>query len=186
VRRRDTTGRNDRGAILIIALLLLLALTSIGLVAMQAASNDLNLTGNARVAQVARNIAMSGAEGTMAFAGMNPSGFNQFVATNANIQMTSLSDAFFDTTATDGTGSFGREGAAMSTALWQSRMLAALTTHRAPGFQMGEFCFRRYITQTDGLYSSDPLGAAATALTVERNAQARAMTAMFVGPVACP
>ncbi len=198
MRRLDTTGRDDRGSILMIALLVLLALTGIGLVAMQNASNDLNLTGNSRVAQVARNIATSGAEGTMAFAGMNPSGFIQFVAGRfvaagqatpavpyAVIKMEDLSGTFYDTTTANGLGSFGREGANMSTATWESRVPVALTSHRAPGFQVGEFCFRRYISETDGYYRND-VNTNATVQTVERNAQARSMTAMFVGPVACP
>ena len=53
MKHHEKTDRTDRGAILIVAILLLLALTGIGLVAMQSASNDLNLMGNARVAQVA-------------------------------------------------------------------------------------------------------------------------------------
>lgn len=184
----QTSRTGDRGAILIVALLLILALTGIGLVAAQTASNDLNLAGNTRVAQVARNIASSGAEGTMAFAGMNPSGFNQFVAAKGGvIEMNDLSGAFFDP-AMDGTGSFGRDGVSVNTAFWQSRMQAALTTHRAPGFQLGEYCFRRYITLTDGVYRNDlPSGTPnALSLTIDRNTQARSMTAMFVGPVTCP
>ena len=132
---------------------------------------------------------MSGAEATMAFAGMNPSGFTQFVAVrpNGEVKMGDLSGTFYDT-ATDGSGSFGRDGVSVNTAFWQSRMTAALTTHRAPGFQLGEYCFRRYISETDGVYRNDlPPGTAnSLTLTVERNSQARSMAAMFVGPVACP
>jgi hypothetical protein len=176
--------------ILIVAMLVILALAGIGIVAAQAVSNEINLAGNARVAQVARNVASSGAEATMAFAGTNPSGFNQFVSVDRGdprlqgvIQMADLSNAFFDT-ATDGTGSFGRDGVTVNTARWQSQMQSALTTHRAPGFQLGEYCFRRYISVTSGVYRNDLAGTAT--LVVDRNAQARSMTALFVGPVSCP
>ena len=194
MRRFDLRSRDDSGAILFIVLLMLLALTGIGLVAMQSASNNLNLTGNSRVAQVARNIASSGAEGTMAFAGLNPSAFTQFVAANLDpvdgkglVAMGDLSNNFFDSS-TDGSGSFGWDGVTVNTARWSSKMVTALTTPRAPGFQIGEYCFRRYTSETDGMYRNDlPTGTAnAQSLTVDRNAQARSMATMFVGPVACP
>ena len=173
-------GPDDRGAVMIIALLLMLALTGLGLGAMTGATNDMDLTGSSRVSAVARSIATSGAEGTMAFAGLNPSGFTQFVAARGGVvQMTDLSASFFDASTT-GDGSFGREAMAGA---WVTRTEAALTTHRAPGFQLGEYCFRRYITSTDGTYVQEGV---TDSLGRDRNVQARAMTALFVGPVDCP
>ncbi|HOU52691.1 MAG TPA: hypothetical protein PLQ97_02040 [Myxococcota bacterium] len=176
------------GYILIVAMLVLLALTSLGIAAVEVAANHLNLTGSVRIAQVARTIAASGAEGTMAFAGMNPSGFTQFVAAqNGLVQMRDLSAGFYDTS-TDGSGSFGREAVTMNTAFWQSRMTSAVTTHRAPGFGVGEYCFRRYISETEAVFRNDlaPGSPNAQTLTIDRDAQARAMAAIFVGPVGCP
>lgn len=177
-----------RGYILIVAMLVLLALTSLGIAAVEVAANHLNLTGSVRIAQIARTIAASGAEGTMAFAGMNPSGFTQFVAAqNGVVQMRDLSAGFYDPS-TDGSGSFGREAVTMNTAFWQSRMTSAVTTHRAPGFQVGDYCFRRYISETEAVFRNDlpPGSPNARTLTIDRNAQARAMAAIFVGPVGCP
>jgi hypothetical protein len=179
-RPRGRRGPGDRGAVLVIALLLMLALTGIGLAAMTSAANDLDLTGSARVSAVARAIASAGAEGTMAFAGMNPSGFTQFLSAQGGVvQMGDLSAGFFDTSAT-GNGSFGREAMAGQ---WTTRAESVLTTHRAPGFQLGEYCFRRYITSTDGTYRQEGV---TEAMGRDRNALARAMTALFVGPVDCP
>jgi len=185
---RPAPARQEAGYILIVAMLVLLALTSLGIAAIEVASNHLNLTGSARIAHVARTIAASGAEGTMAFAGMNPSGFTQLVAAqNGVVQMRDLSANFYDTS-TNGSGSFGREAVTMNTAFWQSRMTSAVTTHRAPGFQVGEYCFRRYISETQSVFRNDlaPGSQNAETLTLDRNAQARAMAAIFVGPVGCP
>jgi len=181
-------GTRPRGYILIVAMLVMLALTSLGIAAAEVAANHLNLTGSVRIAHVARTIAASGAEGTMAFAGMNPSGFTQFVAAqNGIVQMRDLSAGFYDTS-TNGSGSFGREAVSMNTAFWQSRITSAVTTHRAPGFEVGEYCFRRYLTETMGVFRNDlpPGSQNAQTLTLDRNAQARAMSAIFVGPVDCP
>lgn len=173
-------GPGDRGAVMIIAMLLMLALTGLGLAAMTGATNDIDLTGSARISAVSRAVASAGAEGTMAFAGLNPTGFTQWVvAKNRIVNMGDLSADFFDDS-TAGDGSFGHEAMVGS---WTTRITSALTTHRAPGFQLGEYCFRRYITATEGTYEAPGV---ADPLRLERHAQARAMTALFVGPVDCP
>lgn len=185
--------RNDSGLALIIVLLLLLVLSSIGLIAVQASSINISLEGSRRVSQIARNVAVSGGVGTMAFAAMNPSGFNQFVQVNRNaanlgvVSMGDISSSFFDMN-TDGSGSFGREVVSINTAFWQSTMISQVTTHRAPGFEMGEYCFRKYGSVTDGVYRNDlnPADPNDLLLKIERNAQSRMMSSLFVGPIICP
>lgn len=181
-------GRASRGMALIIALLIVLVLSGVSLVALQATSNRLNLVGTARIATVARSIAASGVEGTMAFAAAMPSGFTQFlVANNGEIPMNAVSAAFFDTSA-DGSGSFGREVVSVETAGWNSRAISAMTTHRAPGYQLGEYCFRKYVTVTNGVYANDadPAVQADLRRNIERNAQASMLSNLFVGPISCP
>jgi hypothetical protein len=173
---------------LILAMLVVLVLSGISLVAVQATYTRLNLAGTARVTQVARQVSLSGAEGTMALAALNPSGFNQYVeANNSLVQMEAISGEFFDLSP-DGSGSFGREIVSVETAFWQSRMVASLTSHRAPGFQLGEYCFRKHVSVTDGIYrnDADPTDANAISQAIERNAQARALANLFVGPITCP
>lgn len=180
--------RRARGMALIVALLVILVLSALSLVALQATSNRLNLAGTARVAVVARQVTASGTEGTMSFAAQNPSGFTDFVmATNGVVPMTAVSPAFFDMNA-DGSGSFGREVVSVETAFWTSRMISALTTHRAPGYQLGEYCFRKYVSMTDGVYRNDvdPTDPVDLRRNIERNAQARALANLFVGPIGCP
>ena len=139
MRRMLRARRSDRGVVLVIAMLLMLALAGIGIAAIRSASNELNISGNARISQVARNIAAAGAESAMAFAGSRPSAFLQYAtARGVRIPMANLSAAFYDT-AVDGTGSFGRDGATMDNARWEGRLSDdPVATHRAPGFQVGE------------------------------------------------
>lgn len=177
-----------RGMALIIALLVILVLSALSLIALQATSNRLNLAGTARIAVVARQVTASGVEGTMSFAAQNPSGFTDFVmATNGLVPMTAVSPVFFDMSP-DGSGSFGREVVSVETAFWTSRMISALTTHRAPGYQLGEYCFRKYVSMTDGVYRNDvdPANPVDLRRNIERNAQARALANLFVGPIGCP
>lgn len=177
-----------RGMALIIAMLVVLVLSAVSLVALQATSNRLNLAGTARVATVARQVTHSGTEGTMSFAARDPSGFTQYVtAMNGLVPMTAVSGQFFDLAA-DGSGSFGREVVSVETVGWSSRMASALTTHRAPGYQLGEYCFRKYLSLTDGVYRNDADPADPTDLrrNIERNAQARSLANLFVGPITCP
>lgn len=180
--------RRTRGMALIIALLVILVLSALSLVALQATSNRLNLAGTARIAVVARQVTASGTEGTMSFAAQNPSGFIDFVmATNGVVPMNTVSPIFFDMNP-DGSGSFGREVVSVETAFWTSRMISALTTHRAPGYQLGEYCFRKYVSMTDGVYRNDvdPANPVDLRRNIERNAQARALANLFVGPIGCP
>ena len=181
-------SRRARGMALLIAMLVILVLSALSLVALQATSNRLNLAGTARVAVVARQVTASGVEGTMSFAAENPSGFTDFVmATNGQVPMAAVSPTFFDMNP-DGSGSFGREVVSVETAFWTSRMISALTTHRAPGYQLGEYCFRKYVSMTDGVYRNDvdPANPVDLRRNIERNAQARALANLFVGPIGCP
>jgi hypothetical protein len=72
------------------------------------ASKHLNLTGSARIAHVRPDHRGLGPpRERWAFAGMNPSGFNQFVAAqNGVVQMRDISANFYDTS-TNGSGPSG-------------------------------------------------------------------------------
>ena len=188
MRCRFAAGRHDRGVILIIALLLILALTGIGLVAAQTVSNDLNLTGNSRVSQVARNIASAGTEGTLTLAALGPRRFYDFVDNLQRIarplEMNDLATSFFDT-AMDGSGSFGRDGVSMNTAFWTGTVQAPWSVLIARGYDVDTYYFQRYVFQLDGFYRNDLPASAPNArtLTIDRSSQARSMAVFSVGPV---
>jgi hypothetical protein len=102
--------------------------------------------------------------------------------------MTDVSSAFFDLT--PNTGSFGREIVNVGTVGWSSQLANPVSSHRAPGYEMGQYCFRKYLVTTSGLYRNDVVNAANPAgadalINLERNAARQAMTSMYLGPVPC-
>lgn len=185
--RRQSPG-DQRGYVLLLALLVMLALTAIGLVAIRSTANDITFAGAQKVTSMAQNVTASGVEATMVFGAMNPTGFIDYVnINNGNVAMADFSAGFFDN-AVDGNGSFGREVTNVNNVFWQSRMTNAQTSARAPGYQLGEHCFVRYTAYTDGTYGNQPNLVDPLDITrnVERNALARDLTLLYVGPVACP
>ncbi len=185
---RRTNARGGRGYALLVVLLLMLALTVIGVIAVRTTANDITFSGAQRVTAMARNVASSGAQATIVFGAMNPTGFIDYVNVNSgNIAMNDFLAGFFDT-AVDGSGSFGREVANVNNAAWTSRLINPQTSARAPGYQLGEHCFIRYTAFTDGLYGNQPNIADPQDVTrnAERNALARDLTTLYVGPVPCP
>ena len=69
IENQHDNPRRLRGMALIVAILIVLVLSGLSLVALQAASNRLHLAGTARIATVAKSVAASGVEGTLALAG---------------------------------------------------------------------------------------------------------------------
>ena len=188
IENQHDNPRRLRGMALIVAILIVLVLSGLSLVALQAASNRLHLAGTARIATVAKSVAASGVEGTLALAASAPSGFSQLVsATNGQVPMSAVHSNFFDL-ATDGSGSFGREVQSMQSAGWNSRMLSMLTTPRAPGNLSGMNCFNKYVALTNGMYANvpDPGVTPDPQTNIDRNAQVAMLSNLFVGPNICP
>jgi len=76
MRAYPPTRHAQRGSLLLIALLVLLALSSVGLVAVQNINSEIRYTGNARRGAVAYHVTESGAYGALAYAdSMGPEGF---------------------------------------------------------------------------------------------------------------
>ncbi|NOZ02350.1 MAG: hypothetical protein GXP54_10735 [Deltaproteobacteria bacterium] len=171
---------SDRGMVLILALMVLLVLSALSFAAVQSVTNAMSRAGSYRIGVVAYGLTAAGSEATMAMAALNPSGFNDFVAANGfQLSMGDVSNKFFDT-AED--GSFGKELANVGGANWVSQLSNPISSHRAPGYAIGEYCFRKYFATTNGVYGDQVV---ATPGDVLRNAQKRFMTTLYVGPVGC-
>jgi len=166
--------------VLILALLVLLVISAVAFAAVQSVTNTMARAGSFRVGTVAYGITASGSEATMALAATNPAGFNDFVMANGNqIVMGDVSNIFFDNGLF---GSFGREIGNVGGANWVTRLANPISSHRAPGYAIGEYCFRKYFATTDGTYGNLSV---TTPGDVIRNTQKRFMTTIFVGPVGC-
>jgi hypothetical protein len=165
--------------VLVLSLMVLLVLTAIALVAVQAVMNFMSRTGSWRISRVANGITTAGSEATMAVAAQSPAGFNQFLQTHAfRLNMGDVSPAFFDMTAG---GSFGVEVANVNSAGWVSLLANPISSHRAPGYALGEFCFRKYTSLTSGTFRNDT----DATVSLDRNADKQYVATIFVGPVVC-
>jgi len=183
--RRQPT---DRGYVMLMVLLLMLALTAIGAISITSTASNISVAGANKVSNMAQVVATSGVEATMVMAAMNPGTFINYVTVNnGTIAMADFSADFYDRS-NDGSGSFGRETTNVSNVFWQSRMTNAQMSGRAPGYQLGEQCFLRYTSYTDGTYGNQPniLDPADVGRNVERNALARDLATLYVGPISCP
>lgn len=176
------SGKGDRGMILILALMILLVLSALSFAAVQSVSNSMARAGSYRTGMIAYGITAAGSEATMALAATNPAAFNDFVAANGyQMVMEDVSGNFFDNNAW---GSFGREIAtgAVGGADWVTQLSNPISSHRAPGYAIGEYCFRKYFATTDGVYGNDVV---TTRGDVIRNSQKQFMSTIYVGPVGC-
>lgn len=173
-------SERDRGLVLVLTLLVLLVLSAVALTAVQAVTNHLARAGSYRVSSIAFGITEAGSQATMAIAAVNPGAFNEFVAAHGyRVNMLEVSDAFFDMA--EG-GSFGREIDNVGGANWVSTLSLPISSHRAPGYSVGEYCFRKYFATTDGVYGNNDIS---TVDDVLRNTQKRFFSTIFVGPTAC-
>ncbi|HNU67886.1 MAG TPA: hypothetical protein PKH54_10175 [Myxococcota bacterium] len=176
------------GFILLLSLMLLLALTALGLITARYTASNMSFTGAQRVTSTAESIAVSGVESTLVMGAQNAGSFIAYLDVNGQaVAMSDFAPNFFDA-AVDGSGSFGRETGNINTASWRSRMVYSQLSTRAPGYQVGEHCFIRYTSITDGFYQNQPNFADPDDIerNRERNALARDMATIFVGPILCP
>jgi hypothetical protein len=171
----------EKGMVVILALFVILVLTSVSLAALQSVANNLARSSAYRVATVAQGVAMAGSEGTMSLAATNPSGFSAFVAAQRfRVTMLDVSPAFFDTSAN---GSFGVDLQNVGGVNWVSTLSFVGISHRLPGYAVGEFCFDKFLSTTDGTYGNPSV---VNPDDVIRSSQKRVISVMHVGPVKCP
>lgn len=173
----------DRGAVLFLALVVIVVLAAIALVSVQSTVGITSRSGSFRSSRIAHNVTASGSEATLAMGASNPRGFNDFVSSHGYvIRMNDVSQTFFDL---GPMGSFGRESVNIAAVSWSTRLTDPVTSHRAPGYEIGEYCFRKYFATTDGYYGNEPPANPEEVYNVERMSQKRFMTTMYVGPVEC-
>lgn len=171
---------HSSGMVLILTMLILLVLSAIALAAVQSVTNHLARAGSYRVGSVAYGVTEAGSQATMSLAAINPGGFNEFVATQGfQVTMGDVSNFFFDTSAG---GSFGREIGNVGGANWVSRLSNPISSHRAPGYAVGEYCFRKYFSTTDGTYGNNLVTSPDDVL---RNTMKRFLSTIYVGPTGC-
>ena len=205
--RRQATG--ERGSLLIISLLILLALASVGLVVVQKVATEQNFVGNARRGMVAYRVSEAGAYAALSYAdSLGPTGFLHLLEENKvdvgtaderveltpnglMQKLTTNGMSFFDLS---GSGSFGYEGkladeaASGTTATapmdFRVRIRRAGMTQPLEGYEMtgpGARCRFKYEFDIDG-----NVGDAAGQDTGQSfSAWKRLRALMNVGPLPC-
>lgn len=182
------TRRGSRGLALIISLFILLAVTGLGLIAVQTASQELRSTGNLRMDKQAHYVAESGLMTAFAIVSQSGDGFWTVMKRN---QRTSGS-AQASITLTTKTNDFG--GALFQNTDDNALLNPHVTVNigqpldgmRAAGYS-GDFCFKRLTFDSTGTVGRDT-----TMLTQEQlqDEFARSATRAFraqglLGPIEC-
>lgn len=179
VGRRSNRARDPtKGMVALLALLVLLTITSVSLVAAQGAVNHMARAGAFRFYSIASGVTDAGLDTVMATAAKDPVAFVQLVEANNNqLSMADLAPDLFDT---GSMGSFGREYSQVQGVDFVATFTNPEVTNRAPGYQVGQYQFKKYRVYIDGVYGSDVSGNPDDVL---RHSQRRTAITIFVGPL---
>lgn len=172
--------RNERGSVLLLALLVLLVLSSIGLMVVQQVTGEAANVGAYRVAKQGYYVTEAGLAGPVALAAKDQTAFfGSLGASDFTVRTSDISPNFFDF----GTwGSFGPEFAKQDAAQFVTYFSDPIDTRRVPGFSTGGFCYRKYTATADGFLGTVDIDEPES---LRHTAQARFVSHLFLGPFPC-
>ena len=182
-----TSTRN--GSIMLVALLVVLALTGLGAIAARNVMLELKQVGNYRAGEVALRVAETGIASTMILAVEKGEAFPPYLtATNGRIQLTDVADPFFKFPAVGAAAaenyetSFGATPVTIDKVSFVSTFSLPSDTNRVPGYPMNEqFIWKQYRVTTSGYYGHDGTGSA-TAASIVRQSTRQYVSDIFIGP----
>ncbi len=175
--------RNQRGTIIIVAIMVLLALAGLALLSVRASFFEIRTASNHNMARMSYYITEGGASSTVAFAYNSPSSFLSVAygcGMTLDVEDMGLKDALWDL---DPGGSLGF--AALGAPDSWTTVANPTTLDFYPGNSVGEFCAEKHLWRTHG-----SLG---TKLTPEQTAnqdhpqygEKVILTRWLIGPIDC-
>lgn len=181
--RTKRVAGDEKGSIVLVAMLLFMALISTGLLTMRHTQFETAYTGSLRLSKVTLNVAEAGLLAALAKAAQDPEGFVAFLqAQNPlppyRVSMADISTTFFDTSLN---GSFGQSVPATGYVNWLTELSDPVDTNRMPGFSLAGFCFKRFRWRTQAEYG--PFSGTVPSTFV--SSQKVLTTYAFVGPLTC-
>jgi hypothetical protein len=183
--KRDRTllcGRRERGSVLLLALLLLLVLSSIGLMVVQQITGESANVGAYRIAKQGYYVTEAGLAGPVMMAAKDQGTFLAGMQQSEfQVRPSDIHNNFFDF---DTWGSFGPEFAKPDAAQFVAYFSEPVDTQRVPGFSTGGFCYRKYTVTSDGFLGTEGIDTDDPD-TLQHTARARFVTHLFLGPFPC-
>ncbi len=188
--RTPRRRHRERGAVLIIALMVILSLAALGLLAVHQVHYELLGAGNQRIAKQGYFLGEAGLAAPLAQAAKDQGVFLSFLQTNSFVvRMSDILPGwqFYskgDDTSEKLQGAFGPEFTSAADAYWVTYFSNPVDTKRIPGFSTAGFCYRKYTMTADGLLglsdvdSNDPA-------SVVHTAQRRFVSHVYLGPFQC-
>ena len=174
--------RGERGSVLLLALLVLLVLSSIGLMVVQQVAGEAANVGAYRIAKQGYYVTEAGLAGPVAMAAKDQNSFfGSLGGTDFMVRTSDINASFFDF---DTWGSFGPEFAQQDAAQFVTYFSDPIDTRRVPGFSTGGFCYRKYTATSDGFLGTANIDSEEPD-SLRHTAQARFVSHLFLGPFPC-
>ncbi len=174
--------RGERGSVLLLALLVLLVLSSIGLMVVQQVAGEAAQVGAYRVAKQGYYVTEAGLAGPVALAAKDQNAFfSALGGTDFKVTAGDINDSFFDFSTW---GSFGPEFAHQDAAQFITYFSDPVDTRRIPGFSTGGFCYRKYTATSDGYLGTENVDSEVPD-SLRHTAKARFVSHLFLGPFPC-
>ena len=180
----DAKGRtNERGAVMVTAMLVLLVLTAIAVVAIRATYTEIASSGNYRLARQGLAVTESGSLATLSAASENAVDFMK-AAKGCKVDMSQLAQGVFDSTKF---GSFGADTWVVSgvkPANFETTMVLEPGEMPAPGSSGDRYCMKIYSWYTTGWLGGSLEDVGGT-MTETRMGSKRILARVMVGPTDC-
>jgi len=178
-------AQNERGGIIIVALLVLLAMAGLALVGVRSTFHEVRSSGNHNLARMSYNIAEAGANATLAIASSNPMGFMNIAAGSAQkvtIGQLGVQELVWDL---DPGGSLGFASAALGTPNVWTELDPPVPLEFYPGSSAGEFCAQKLTWRTHAILGDSVANDPLSALDRPMHGEKVILSRWIMGPLDC-
>ena len=180
-----TGSTNERGGIIIVALLVLLAMAGLSLIGVRSAFHEIRSSGNHNLARMSYNVAESGANATLAIASSNPMGFMNIAAGSGQkvtIGQLGIQELVWDL---NPGGSLGYAAASLGTPNVWTELDPPIPLEFYPGSSAGEFCAQKLTWHTHAVLGESAAGDPLAALERPMHGEKVILSRWIMGPLDC-
>jgi hypothetical protein len=182
VTRATIIASGQRGSALLLALLVLGAISVVGIITVHKVIFELENGGNFRVAKQGYYVAEAGLAAPIVQAAKDQGTFFSLLQNNGFIIRSSdITPELYDFSTM---GSFGPEFSDEGDAFFFTYFSDPVDTARIPGFSAAGFCYRRYTITADGFLGTQAVEVDKP-MTLTHTAQARFISHVYMGPFPC-
>ena len=187
--RLNLRRNQHRGSMILVAMLIVVALSGLGAIAARNVMLELKQGGNYRAGEVALRVAETGIASTMILAVDKGEAFPPYLAAaNGRIQLSDVAEPFYKFSTAGAAAadtyeqSFGATPLKVSQVNFVSLFSLPSDTNRVPGYPMNEqFIWKQYRVTTRGYYGHDGT-TTANAAEIARQSTREYVSDIFIGP----